>query len=471
MIAKLFQKILLVIIGLIIFPQTKATLPVKQCISLEKYGEIHKKMADISLQYQSELIVKKIAIIDTLVPTILAIEQDFNERITLLRSFGNPITGKEYLTINLESTVQTLQSKLDSMYQKLMSETLDKFPKTLGKVNHQNFQERLEYWQKKLISQIIDGISRGDYAPLISTLPNEFFLNAHIPNTFLCAFTFVTERKEEINIFVDYPENISGYVTTPTFNSIFTSGTKLDHSGHAILLQITALGGIIPTKKMKTVSGPQDLYRHSEQIAFQAMKFQDFINEIASYIKDKIDPEDNVIEIIFHGHTFRDMCSNCRATLVGHIINSIKKSLYPEEKFSFDSFMCLLQNKLLEQFGKLPIVTSVISSFLPYSPRTPVSGWDQTPPIDLLDPTKLAPKGICHRFVNQFAFSEAEFLSGIIKNLKSHLNENILKVKTEDNKETGYALEKEIISKLEQRLSTIHTDSLFSVPSATLDKK
>ena len=399
--------------------------------------------------------LKKIAFIDTLVPTILTIEKDFNDRITLLGSFGNPITGKEYLTINPKSTVQTLQSKLDLMYQKLTDETLDKFPiKTSGKVNSKNFQERLKYWQEKLISQIIDGISNGNYAPLISTLPNEFFLDAHIPNTFLCAFTFFTENGNKINIFVDN----SKPSLEISRNSIFTSGiTDSDYSGPSLLLQTTALGGMIPSGKAKIVSGPKDLYRHSEQIAFHTMEIQEFINGIVEIIKTQIESTDKVTEIIFHGHTFRDMCPNCRATLIGHIINATKKSLYPTETFALNSFIYLLQNKCFEQFKYLPIITSVISSFLPYSPRTPVHGWDQTPPIDLLDPTKLAPKGICPRFVNQFAFSEAEFLSEMIKNLKSHLTDSVL--------------EKEIISKLEQRLATIHTGSSFSVPSATLDKK
>jgi len=400
-------------------------------------------------------LLKKIALIDTLVPTILAIEKEFHDRIKLLSSLGNPDLGKEYLTINPKSAVQTLQSKLDLMYQKLTDETLDKFPiKTSGKVNNKNFQERLEYWRKKLIFQIINGISNGNYAALISTLPNEFYLNAHIPNTFLCAFTFVTQNGNKINIFVDNSK--PSHTLSP--KSIFISGiTDSDYSGSSLLLQTTALGGIIPTGKTRNVSGPQDLYRHSEQIAFHAMEMQDFINGIVSYIKKIINPEDNVMEIIFHGHTFRDMCPNCRATLIGHIISTTKKNLYPMETFAVNSFLCLLQNKCLEQFGNLPVITSVISSFLPYAPRTSVNGWDQTPPIDLLDPTKLAPEGICPKFVNQFAFSEAEFLSGMIKNLQQVSQPELGNI---------------IISKLEERLTAITSvTSLSSEHTSVLDKE
>ena len=59
MTTKFFQKILLLIIVSVNFSQTKATLPVKQCVDLGIFREIHVKMASISLQYQSELIAKK----------------------------------------------------------------------------------------------------------------------------------------------------------------------------------------------------------------------------------------------------------------------------------------------------------------------------------------------------------------------------------------------------------------------------
>jgi hypothetical protein len=123
-------------------------------------------------------------------------------------------------------------------------------------------------------------------------------------------------------------------------------------------VQSRAIGGSIPVVKIKPVSNtPVDLYRHSEQRSFLQLGIVEFIKSVVEIAKEPVK------EIVFHGNTLRDMCSNCRATLVAHEMLATRNVLMPDSELP-DSFLCTLQEAFFVKFKVRPIITCIVSSFI-----------------------------------------------------------------------------------------------------------
>lgn len=383
-------------------------LPVKSCASLEAYYKVHEHIAYKNIEFWSTKLHKKLEIIDHL-PSILtniivSIKEELQANQRSIAKIGEPFM--EPLAVpkkNLESSISQLTKKLEAISAEIEAITGKKLD--LGACDEEIILPTLTEYQDILIKKNCSEISLGSYSTLLGSLPPCFFLPAHVPNTFICAFSLKTEN-ELIDVFVK--SNNGVFVITPNVQEsfVFESGDsdKDFFKISALPAQTFSLSGSIPSTKIHKISNtPLDLYRHSEQKSFEELNLVEFVNAIVSCVNHP------VLEIVYHGNTIRDMCPNCRATLIAYELLAIKNELVPGIDLP-DSFLCAIQNEFFRKFEVKPIVTCLISSFIEYDDRKKDVTWLKEVPINLIDPSVKSSEGICSRFLNQFAFSEKVFL-------------------------------------------------------------
>jgi hypothetical protein len=411
---KIFEKIRILLL-LCIPTFSEAMLPVKGSASLETYEALHRQMSLVSMNQIAEMLNTKCKAIETLNVAIFQIIVDIKGQIEKNNSEIERISkiphmagvDKMLVTCNIQ-----LEKRLDDITS-WMKKTF-KGEYDLKTANEAEAKKVLQKYKTLIesdtVAKINEGISKGNYNQLLGPFLLDFLpvnIGVLVPNTFVCAFTFVPLGKEApLTIYV----NTSGETCSSTLDfdecSAFLSGEKDKDSerfcNRALNVQIKAIGGDLG-KKESTLKGPDDLFRHSEQRAFDELMKIDFIESVKKIVTF------SVKEIVFHGHTLRDMCPNCRSTLVSHEIFTIRSQ-------PSDAFLYILQNEIGKHTEKRPSVTCLISSFIEYQEkyRSEDIGWNLTPSVNLLDPSIKAPSNICPNFVNQFAFSEREFLEILI---------------------------------------------------------
>lgn len=414
-------------------------LPIKGCDSLEDYDKIHQVMAYKNVEVLSARLSEKLKKIDQfpdlLIKTVGDIRDEIQANQHSIEKIGKPFM--EPLAIpkkNLESSILQLTKKLEAIDAEMQVITGKKL--NLVTCDGETVFPGLVEYKDAFIKKICTEIDSGDYSTLLGSFPSCFFVPAHVPNTFTCAFTLKISDEESINVFVKNNEQV--FIITPEVEDIFvfeSGDSDKDFFKYSLLAQTFSLSGSVPTAKMNKVSNtPSDLYRHSEQKSFEGLNIVEFVNAIASCVSKPVS------EIIYHGNTIRDMCPNCRATLVAYEILAIKNEINSDIDLP-DSFLCAIQNKFFEKFKKKPIVTCLISSFIEYDNREKDVTWVKDVPVNLIDLSKRSPRGICSRFLNQFAFSEKVFLEMLIKTMSQQ--------KTTD------ACSSIIVSALNSRLSKI----------------
>lgn len=418
---------------------TDAMLPIKGCVSLKEFKKLHMIIAEQNIKVQSVKLSEKFSAIDHLEKSLFDIIKDIKDGIKsnsdLISRLDKPFMVSQTVTKkNLESYLSQLQKRMKDINTEIntvLGKTVD-----LSSGDISSISPVLIEYRDTLVKKMQDGIDRGDYSPLLSSFPTCLFVIAHVPNTFTCAFTLKT-AESLVDIFVKNGEKVLTVTSNPGESCVFESGdADEDFFKPSLLVQTASLCGSILDSKMKSVSNtPADLYRHSEQKSFRQLGVVDFLDAFISCV-DK-----PVLEIIYHGNTLRDMCSNCRATLIAHEMLATRNVLVPDAELP-DSFLCALQNAFFEKFKKKPGVTCLISSFVEYDNRKKDPTWSEEPPINLLDPSVKAPKGICPGFLNQFAFTEKTFLEKLAPALES---------KIKDGSVTGQA----IIEAIRSRLSKI----------------
>jgi hypothetical protein len=378
-------------------------VPVKACDSLKAFENIHHDIAIPSLVMQSVQLSDKFSKIDgldaALFETIKGIREEIASNEVSLLKLKQPYMFLPALPIpekTITSSILQLRKRLENIYTELKILGVD-----ISNIETSKLPPLLAEYKKKFVKSMTDKISNGDYSSLFSSLPAVFFIDTHVPNTFTCAFTL-----DNSNIFVKNTGKNLVATSDSKESFVSTSGDgDEDFFKSSLLVQSRAIGGSIPVVKMKPVSNtPVDLYRHSEQRSFTQLGIVEFIKSVVATRKEPVK------EIIFHGNTLRDMCSNCRATLVAHEMLATRNVLMPGSELP-DSFLCALQEAFFTKFNVKPIVTCIISSFIEYEDRKKDSSWCLEPFINPLDVSAKASKGICLNFVNQFAFPEKDFLA------------------------------------------------------------
>lgn len=393
-------------------------LPVKSCASLEAYEKMHRAIASRNIDFLSARLCEKLGIIDglpnVLKDTVVSIREELQANQRSIMKIGKPFM--EPLAVprkNLESSILQLNKKLEAIGTEIEVVTGKKLD--LRVCSEEAVLPGFMEYKDALIKRIYDEIVVGNYSTLLGSLPPCFFVSAHVPNTFVCAFTLKT-KAESINVFVK--NNGKAFVITPNVQEafVFESGdSDKDFFKTSLLAQTFSLSGSVSPGKMSKISNtPFDLYRHSEQKSFEGLNVIEFVNAIASCVSQP------VLEIVYHGNTIRDMCPNCRATLTAHEILAIKNELVPDIVLP-DSFLCAIQNEFFKKFKAKPIVTCLISSFVEYNDRKKDTTWCEEVPINLINPLEKSPKGVCSRFLNQFAFSEKDFSDMLIETMSKRI--------------------------------------------------
>ena len=390
-------------------------LPVKGSDSLGSYEGVHRAIASENVSFFSAKLSEKLKVIDglskSLSNVIVGIKgqikayRDSISRLNELYMENSAISKKKY-----EASIEQLQNKgkdINDQIEKLLGSK-----DNLLECDDKTRTSILEEYKNKLVDQMVDGINRGDYSFLLSSLPACLFLPAHVPNTFTCAFTLKFDDLSTDDVYVKKDKKVFVVTRDSSESFVFESGdTNEDFFVTSMSAQVAALSGEISVAKVKKINNtPLDLFRHSEQKSFNGLGVLEFVD---SFVKDV---NKRVVEIIYHGNTIRDMCPNCRATLVAHEMLTIKNNM--EDSVLPDSFLCVLQNGCFDRFKMKPIITCLISSFFEYSNRADDITWNKKVNINLLNLSEKSPEGVCSSFLNQFAFSEKDFLE-ILCNINS----------------------------------------------------
>jgi RNase P subunit RPR2 len=415
---KVFKKIgIFVLLSIAAF--SEAMLPVKGCVTFGEYEVLHRQISLISMNQIVEILNAKSKAVETLDASILNAIFDIRTQIEKNKSESERISkiphmigiDKVLLTCNIQ-----LEKRLDDIAN-WMKKTF-KGDYDLKVTDVEMIKELVQKYKASVMSdtvtKTVESVSKGNYNQLLGPFLLDFLsinIGILVPNTFVCAFTFVPvdDVEKPLSIYVNASVDPCRGTLNSSECSAFLSGEKDKDSerfcNRALGVQIKAIGGDLG-KKESTLIGPDDLFRPSEQRAFDELIKSDFIESVKRMITF------SVKEIIFHGHTLRDMCPNCRTTLVSHEIFTIRSQPY-------DSFLYILQNEIEKHTGNRPFVTCLISSFVEYQEdyRSKDIGWNFTPSVNLLNPNEKASSGICSNFVNLFAFSEKDFLEMLIPKL------------------------------------------------------
>lgn len=403
-----------VLIGGVLSFCVGALAPVKGIDDLGKYRGIHCSLSEASIASMCVSLNKKLEILRN----IESIDEGIRTDVERLANQIDAIERKPHFkAIGL----QKVRGSMTGVAKK-RCDALSAAMKSLGIRNHsvtvESFKKDLVTWRNLYLEKVIDGIKKNEYSLLLAPLPEGLLMEGYVPNTFSCAVSFLTDSGKMVDIYFDLVNNSLKSSSVPTLFA-FESGNSDDvefFCDRSLREQSNALTGDL-RKNPGIIRGPNDLFRHSEQQAFFSLNVSpDVIGEIKGKLAGN-----KIKEIIFHGNTLRDMCPNCRSTLVGYEMLSIRNALYGE--LTVDNILCTLQEAVVETTGtEKPPVTCLISSFVEYQDgyRSKDVSWLLKPSYNPLNMEDKAPSGVCTNFVNQYFFSNVEFLSILLKHIKDN---------------------------------------------------
>ena len=384
-----------------------SVLPVKAVNSLEPYKDIHGNLASASIKALCDSLNKKFDILKTLETIEQQTESDF-EKFEKMEDDTRLQLIHRHQVINLQ-TIKTLRNKRC----KALTEAMKLIGMERHTVNVTSFFSDIIGWRTVYLRKVIEGINNGEYSLLISSLPEELLIEGYVPNVFSCAISFLTDQDERVDVYFDSDVDHLKVSHNKT-SYVFSSGNNNkagDFCNSSLREQTNALTGDVNKNKAK-IEVLKDLFRHSEQQAFDSLKKDpNIIGEIQTILKNR-----KIKEIVFHGNTLRDMCPNCRATLVGYEILAIRQLL--SQQLVVDNILCTLQEAIVELTqGEKPPVTCLVSSFIEYQEgyRSKDVSWNMNPSYDLLNLKNQTSADICTNFVNQYCFSEVEFLEALLQ--------------------------------------------------------